>query len=51
MLLHPIQTFFLWIGASVDDAATFNLNGIKTLLVNGLGTFFIKGNPVYSNGP
>ena len=24
---------------------------LKTLLANGLSTFFIKGNPVFSNGP
>ena len=24
---------------------------LKTLLVNDLSTFFIKGNPVFSNGP
>ena len=34
---------------SVADAV--NPNGIKTLLANGLGTFPIKGNPVFSNGP
>ena len=28
-----------------------NPNRIKTLLANGLITFFIKGNPVFSNGP
>ena len=27
---------FLWIAASVADAGTFNANGIKTLLGNGL---------------
>ena len=32
-------------------AAAVNPNGIKTLLTNGLITFFIKGNPVFSNGP
>ena len=26
-------------------------NGIKTLLVSGLSTFFLKGDPVFSNGP
>ena len=39
-----------WIAASVADAAAANLNGIKTLLANGLSTFFIKGKPVFSNG-
>ena len=28
-----------------------NPDGIKTLLANGSSTFFIKGNPVFSNGP
>ena len=27
------------------------INGIKTLLANSESTFFIKGNPVFSNGP
>ena len=39
------------LAASVTDAAAANPNGIKTLLANGLSTFFIKGNPVFSNGP
>ena len=30
---------------------TVNPNGIKTLLVNGLSTFPIKGKSVFSNGP
>ena len=29
----------------------FNPNGIKILLANGLSTFPIKGNHVFSNGP
>ena len=40
-----------WIAASVADGTAANPNGIKTLLANGLSTFFIKGNPVFSNGP
>ena len=32
--------YFLCIPASAADAATVNSNGIKTLLVNGLSTFF-----------
>ena len=32
-------------------AAAVNPNGIKTILANGLIKFFIKGNPVFSNGP
>ena len=35
---------------SVVDAAAVNLDGIKTLLGNGLITFFIKDNPGFSNG-
>ena len=37
--------------AFIADAATVNPNGIKTLLANGLSTFPIKSNPVFSNGP
>ena len=32
------------------DAAAVNPDGIKTLLANGLRTFPIKGNRVFSNG-
>ena len=42
---------FLCIPASAADAAAVNPNGIKTLLANGLISFFINGNPVFSNGP
>ena len=31
------------------DAAAVNPNGIKTLLANGLSTFFIKDKPAFSN--
>ena len=42
---------FLRIAASVAaSAAAVYPNGIKTLLANGLSTFSIKGNPVFSNG-
>ena len=48
---YHMQTFFLWIAASVADAAAaVNPNSIKTLLANGLSTFPIKGNPFFSNG-
>ena len=30
-----MQKFFLWIAASIADAAAVNPNGIKTLLANG----------------
>ena len=42
---------FFCIPASAADVAAVNLKGIKTLLANGLIIFFIKGNPVFSNGP
>ena len=41
---------FLCIPAFAADAAAVYPNGIKTLLANGLITFFIKGNPVFSHG-
>ena len=45
------QNIFLCIAASVADPAAVNPNGIKTSLVNGVSTFLIKGNPVFSKGP
>ena len=42
---------FLWIAASFADATAVNSNGFKIFLASGLSTFFIKGNPVFSNGP
>ena len=42
---------FLSIAESVTAAAASNPNGIKTFLANGLSTFFIEGNPDFSNGP
>ena len=50
-VVTPDRNIFLWIAASVADTAAVNPNGIKTLLANGLSTFPIKGNPVFSNGP
>ena len=38
------------IPASAADAAAVNPKGIKSFLANGLITFFINGNPVFSNG-
>ena len=32
-------------------AAAVNTKGTKTLLANGLNTFPIQGNPLFSNGP
>ena len=46
-----VPNIFLWIAASVVDIAAVNPNGIKMLLANRLSTFFIKGNPGFSNGP
>ena len=46
-----ILIFFLCIPAYAADAAVVNPKGINTLLANGLITFFIKGNPVFSNQP
>ena len=46
----PRPNIFLWIVASVADAAAVNPNGIKTLLANDFSTFSIKGNPIFSNG-
>ena len=40
---------FLWQAASAVNAAAVNPNGIKTLLANGLSTFPINDNPVFSN--
>ena len=42
---------FLWIAESFTDAAAVDPTGIKRLLTNGLSTSFVKGNPVFSNGP
>ena len=48
----PDPNIFLWSTASVALAvAAVNVNGIKMLLANGLSTFPIKDNPVFSNGP
>ena len=43
--------FFLSIPGSAADVAAVNPKGIRTLLANGLITFFINGNPLFSNGP
>ena len=34
-----------------NPAVAANSNGIKSLLANGLSTFFMKGKPNFSNGP
>ena len=46
----PHPNHFLCIAASVADAAAVNLNGTEALSASGLSTFFIKGNPAFSNG-
>ena len=50
MKVDQILRFFLCIPASAADAPPVNPNEIKTLLGNGLITFFINGDPVFSNG-
>ena len=47
----PDPKIFLCIPASAAHAAALNPNGIKTLLADGLIKFFIKGSPVFKNGP
>ena len=49
-VVTPDQNIFLWIAASVADAAALNPYVIKTLLANVLTTVSIKGNPIFSNG-
>ena len=46
----PDHNIFLCIPASAADAAAVNPKGTKTLLANGLITFFINGNLVFSDG-
>ena len=48
---RPDQNISLRIAASVAVAAAVNPNGIKMLLADGLSTFPVKDNPVFSNGP
>ena len=50
VVFHDPKIYF-YIPASASDAAAVNPKGIKTLLANGLITFFINGNPVFSDGP
>ena len=47
----PEPGIFFCIPASAADATAVIPNGIKTLLANGLITFFINGSPVFNNGP
>ena len=46
----PEPKTFLCIPASASDSAAVNSNGIKTLLANGLITFFTNGNTAFNNG-
>ena len=41
---------FFWIAAFVANIAVDKPNGIKTLLANGVSTFFINGKPTVING-
>ena len=50
MQIHDPK-IFLCTPASAADAAAVKLTGLKTLLANGVMTFFINGNPIFSNGP
>ena len=45
------NNIFLWVAASVADAAAVNLNDIKTFLAYDLSTFLIKGNQAFSDDP
>ena len=49
--LFPDPKIFLCIPTSAADAAAVKPKGIKTLLANGLMTFFINGDPVFINRP
>ena len=46
--VFPDPKILLWFLASACDAAAVNPDGNKTLLANGLITFFITGNPVFN---
>ena len=48
---QPDPKILLCIYASAADAVVVNPKRIEKLSANGLITFFIKGNPVFSNGP
>ena len=47
----PELKTFLCMPASAADTAAVNPNGTKALLANGLVTFLINGNRVFSNEP
>ena len=48
--VDPDPKIFFWITASVADAVAINPKGIKTLLANGVSTFFIIGKLADING-
>ena len=48
---YDLVLIFFSIPAFIADGAEVNPRGIKTILANGLITFFINENPVFSNGP
>ena len=50
-LVVPDSNIFSWIAALVAVAAAVNPNAIKMLLANGLVSFLITGNPIFSSGP
>ena len=47
----PDSKFFFLMTAPVADGVTVNPNDIKTLLGNGVSTFFINDNRARTNGP
>ena len=47
----PDPKIFFCIQASAVDVAAVNHNGNKTLIANGLVTFFINGSPAFNNEP
>ena len=50
VIVIPDPKKFFWITVSLANAAAVNPYGIKTHLASGLSKFFIKGQPVLSNG-
>ena len=47
----PDPNIFLCIPASTADAAAVTPKEINTLLINGVTTLFMIGNPVFNKGP
>ena len=45
----PDPKTFLWVDASVTDAAAVNPDDIKMILANGLSAFPVKDNPAFSD--